>query len=220
MKKNRMMRAASALLIAVLLTTSAISGTFAKYVTSKTGTDTARVAKWGVEITANGETFAEKYKTDDSVFTETYSVISTGKVVAPGTEGSMASMTLSGTPEVAARVTYTADLDLSDNWVVNGDFYCPLVIKVNDTAFDGRAYTSAADFEMSVENAIAAYSKSYAAGRDLSEVATDSLGVTWEWPFSTSEDNDKKDTALGNVAVTGDAATVSLTVNTTVTQID
>ena len=52
MRNNRMMRAASALLVAVLLTTSTISGTFAKYVTEKEVSDTARVAKWGVEIDA------------------------------------------------------------------------------------------------------------------------------------------------------------------------
>ncbi len=49
MKKNVMMRVASALLVAVLLTTCAISGTFAKYTTSATGSDSARVAKWGFE---------------------------------------------------------------------------------------------------------------------------------------------------------------------------
>ena len=47
MKKNTMMRVASALLVAVLLTTCAISGTFAKYVSSAETSDTARVAKWG-----------------------------------------------------------------------------------------------------------------------------------------------------------------------------
>ena len=219
MKKNVMMRLASFLLVAVLISTSAISGTYAKYVTEGTGTDTARVAKWGVTITANGETFAKEYATDDAVFTEANSVISTDKVVAPGTNGTMASMTLTGTPEVAVRVSYAAAFDVSDNWVVDGDFYCPLVVKVNGTAFDGRAYTSAADFELSVNNAIGAYSNDYPAGTDLSTVAADSLAVTWEWPFSTSAENDKKDTKLGDKAVAEDI-TVVLSVTTTVTQID
>ena len=43
MKKNKMMRLASFLLIAVLLTTSVISGTFAKYVTTDAQWDSARV---------------------------------------------------------------------------------------------------------------------------------------------------------------------------------
>lgn len=77
MKKNKMMRAASALLIAVLLTTCAVSGTFAKYTTSETGSDTARVAKWGVEVTAEGTMFADAYATDDTkITTITNSVVS------------------------------------------------------------------------------------------------------------------------------------------------
>ena len=47
MRKNRMMRLASVLLVLCLLTTSVISGTFAKYVTTVGGRDEARVARWG-----------------------------------------------------------------------------------------------------------------------------------------------------------------------------
>lgn len=54
MKKNRMLRMASALLILTLLTTSVIGGTFAKYVSEGSVSDTARVAKWGVEIKTSG----------------------------------------------------------------------------------------------------------------------------------------------------------------------
>ena len=62
MKKNRMMRLASILLICVLLTTSVISGTFAKYVTADTGSDNARVAKWGVELIVTGDNlFSNSY---------------------------------------------------------------------------------------------------------------------------------------------------------------
>ena len=62
MKKNKMMRIASVLLVAVLLSTCVISGTFAKYTSSATSTDTATVAKWDitvedVELGATTETF-------------------------------------------------------------------------------------------------------------------------------------------------------------------
>ena len=227
MKKNRMMRLASLLLVLVLMTSSVVGGTFAKYVTSGTGTDSARVAKWGVTVTANGTTFANEYDTDDAVFTEAKSVISTDKVVAPGTDGDMVSMVLGGTPEVAVRVTYTGNFDISDNWLDgNGDFYCPLVITIKNgvsdagVKFDGRAYTDAATFEQSVNNAIGAYSKDYPAGTDLSGLGNDSLDITWEWPFSTSAENDVKDTDLGNQASVDNYATVTVAVTTTVTQIN
>ena len=48
--KNRFLRLASGLFVLCLITTSVISGTYAKYVTGDNGNDTARVAKWGVEI--------------------------------------------------------------------------------------------------------------------------------------------------------------------------
>ena len=79
MKKNVMMRLASFLLVAVLISTSAISGTYAKYVTADEGTDTARVAKWGVEIEAESfGMFDTNYATDDdnATFEGTYSVSS------------------------------------------------------------------------------------------------------------------------------------------------
>ena len=44
MKTNKMMRIASVLLVAVLLTTCVISGTFAKYTTTVSATSTANVA--------------------------------------------------------------------------------------------------------------------------------------------------------------------------------
>ena len=53
MKKNRIMRLASILLVCVLLTTSVISGTFAKYTTSQDASDSARVAHWGFNAAAD-----------------------------------------------------------------------------------------------------------------------------------------------------------------------
>lgn len=224
MKKNRMMRLASGLLVAVLITTSMISGTFAKYVTTAEGSDKARVAKWGVTVTAAGTTFAKEYDTHDTDVkaTITKSVISTENVVAPGTSGSMAEITLAGTPEVAVNVSYKADLALSTNWVGNsGDYYCPLIITVEGTRLNGADYTSTVAFETAVENLIAGYSKNYGPKTNLStDVGTENISISWEWPFSTGDDNDLNDTALGNQAVLGNAATIELTVKTTVTQID
>ena len=149
MKKNMMMRLASVLLVATLLSTCAISGTFAKYVTSAESTDTARVAKFGVVITANGDTaFAKNYK--DVTGDDGTQVVSDVNVVAPGTKGSLASMTLTGTPEVAVKVTYAATLTLTD-WTVDEADYCPIVFKVNDTTITN--VTNVAELKAAVEEA-------------------------------------------------------------------
>ena len=230
MKKTKLMRAALLLLVLTLITSCFVGGTFAKYTTSKTGSDTARVAKWGVEITANGATFAHKYTTDDQsvVATIANSVVSSREqdmVVAPGTRGNMVGMTITGTPEVAVRVNYRAEFKV-ENWTVDGDgntrkFYCPLQIKVGSTTIDGTKFDSKDLFEAAVNAEISTYSKNYAAGTDLSTASVTTPSVSWEWPFSVTAADDADDTKLGNLAANAaKVPTVSLTVTTTVEQID
>lgn len=225
MKKTGFMRAALLLLVLTLITSCFVGGTFAKYTTSASGTDTARVAKFGVQIRANGGTFAKEYATDDTgvVGTIAKSVVSTNKkVVAPGTRGDMAKMTLSGTPEVAVRVGYTAHVTVSD-WIVDGVFYCPITIKVNgkdgNLVIHGLDYTDAGQFARAVENEIAAFSANYAAGTDLSTAGVTAPEVSWEWVYEANDglQNNEMDTALGNAAT---PATITLEIETTVTQID
>ena len=52
MKKSKTMRAASFLLVLTLMTSCFVGSTFAKYTTTATGTDTARVARWGFTTTS------------------------------------------------------------------------------------------------------------------------------------------------------------------------
>lgn len=231
MRKNWTMRAAGLMLALVLITSCFVGGTFAKYTTAATGNDSARVAKFGVTITANGSMFAEEYATDDATVKGTIakSVVSStrDKLVAPGTKGDMVKMTLAGAPEVAVKVSYNATVTLDENWKYsdgeNEEFYCPLVFTINgdtENKIDGKDYTTAAELKAALEDAIAGYSKNYIANTNLSNQGTDSLAISWEWPFSTSEENDVKDTYLGDQAAAGNAATVSVEVTTTVTQID
>ncbi|MGN0648677.1 MAG: hypothetical protein ACI4J3_08625 [Oscillospiraceae bacterium] len=223
-KKNNALRAASTLLVAVLLSTCAISGTFAKYVTSGSGTDSARVAKWGVTISATGATFAQTYATDDTSFTlAANTVVSANedKVVAPGTSGDMAAFELTGTPETAVRVSFAGTLELGNKWVdATNHYYCPIEITVGDTTFKGTNYANADAFEAAVNAKIVTYTKDYEANTDLSGISADAPKVSWSWPFYISAENDVKDTYLGDQAAAGNAATISLSVTATVTQID
>ena len=235
-KKNWTLRAAVLMLALVLITSCFVGGTFAKYVTSGSGTDSARVAKFGVTVTANGDVFAKEYDTNDQTVVGTIakSVISTDKVVAPGTtsNGDFVAATITGTPEVAVRVSYKLDaatLQL-ENWKdADDEFYCPLVFRVKNnngnTVISGMEFQTAEAMKAALVNAVAAYTKDYAPGTDLSGKAAETLTISWEWPFETGADGDKpannvKDTFLGDEAAAGRAATVSLTLATTVTQID
>ena len=202
-----------------LITTCAISGTFAKYTTSGSVTDTARVAKWGVTVATvtDGNMFAKTYaKNDDSFTLDTNTVVhASNDLVAPGTTGTLTSISVTGTPEVAVKVTYSATLELGENWMVDGNFYCPIVFKVGDTEIkQDDINNTATKLEDAVKAAIDAYTKSYAAGTDLSAATDVAPSISWTWAFSG---DDAKDTALGNLAT---APTIKLTVNVTVTQID
>jgi len=115
MKKNTVMRVFALILVLTLMSTCAISSTFAKYVTRAQGEDVARVAKWGVVVSVDGGAFADKYAATDKAYLDDggeYSVVSSvegEQVVAPGTSAKEADMalvaTVKGTPEVATRYT-------------------------------------------------------------------------------------------------------------------
>jgi len=235
MKKNTMMRVASTLLVAVLLTSCVISGTFAKYVTSATGTDSARVAEFGVRITANGETFTDTYQGIEAGWTSEYTVDGEDEdVVAPGTSGDMVKMTLTGSPEVAVRVTYEATVFDLDGWTLYDGTteYCPIVFTINDKTYGtndtdatNKSATVAA-LEVAIKSAIAAFSKEYDPNTNLTGVGGDALAISWSWAFDV---NDVNDTILGDkaagIAEDGSSmakapATIAITIKTTVTQID
>ena len=245
MKKNLMMRIASILLVCVLATTCGISGTFAKYVTTGSGSDSARVAKWGVTIADNfSTTFLNEYTKHSSIVggTDSLSVKSSVDVVAPGTNGSLADFTIAGTPEVDVNVTYVATLDIAGDWLASfepdnsvDDEYCPLIFTVQigtdpakelyigGTDTEGNAIDNIVELENAVKVAIEKAVKYYDAGSNLALIAND-LAVSWRWDFESSlvaNKNDYNDTDLGNWELYGNTQpTVTLSIEVTVTQVD
>lgn len=216
MKKNNTMRIAAGLAVAALLSTCLVSGTYAKYTTSDSSTDTAQVAKWGVKVAADGgHAFSDKYAKDDQASTITGdSVVAQGSydVVAPGTTGTFKAATVSGKPEVAVRVDNTAEVTLTGWTIDTNTFYCPLTFKVNGTAVNTSTCTTAKQVEDAVKAAVAGTSKDYEAGTDLS--ADNSAKIEWAWAF---DGDNTSDTKLGDLTT---APTINISVTTTVTQID
>lgn len=228
-KTSKLTKAAAALAVLALGTSCFVGGTFAKYTTSKSGSDSARVAAFGVTLTADGSTFADTYAKDDTTAKSTIvnSVVSTDKadVVAPGTKGDVAMVTISGTPEVAVKVTYELDNFVLTGWELADDtFYCPIVIKVGETEIAGSDYTSADDFKAAIKAEIEDETAQYPPNTKLDD--EDYVDITWSWPFETGStaaekaENDVKDTYLGNQAAEGNASEIELSIKTTVTQID
>ena len=110
MKKNKRMRTASGLMIAALLTTSMISGTFAKYTTADAAQDSARAAKWGVNLGISGSLYGDAYAGADSntIVSNTDSSV-TVKSSAAGTR------LLPGRPTAYSRLLFPHLFDEKEN---------------------------------------------------------------------------------------------------------
>ncbi len=216
MKKNLMMRIASVVLVLTLLSTCAISGTFAKYVTTVSGEDDARTAEWSIAAgdTWATETFSIKY---DSA--ENFSVDGgDAKVVAPGTTKT-ATYSLTGAPEVDYQVTfdftatndiylgagsysYPAPYDTSMNvTMAENDKYYPITWTVKLSAdkadVSGTAALTKGDNTFTNLAAVAAAINATKLDYKANEECDVTLTLTWNWAIG---DGNAKDTALGNLA--------------------
>lgn len=136
-KANKPLRAAGILLLATMLTTCMTAGTFAKYTTSASGSDSARVAKFGVITQVDGTLFGEEYASytdgdqpigysaDTKTGTVQVNAQGTNDVVAPGTKNDTGlAVAVTGTPEVDVQVDTTI---ATQNIYLNAGSYATLV---------------------------------------------------------------------------------------------
>ena len=247
MKKNAMMRIASVLLVAVLLTTCSISGTFAKYVSEASGEDSARVAYWGWDVdstlTIDG-LFANAYEADVATTgtpTEVNSFVEgdESNLIAPGTKGSATfsfrytenATELASTAIPAPEVDYSFDITVTGNcdeliqdnkniiWFLDGD---PADDNVNAQG-TWLALKGALEALDGNDNGAAVYEAGNLPA-NFGVGATHTIG--WEWVFTGNEtytvgsetlSQDEYDTYMGNM---DDLDDVSITITITATQIN
>lgn len=218
MKKNKMMRAASALLVAVLLTTSVISGTFAKYVTNVSANATARVAKWGFENTAISfdDLFSTTYVTDGTVITgNSVASSNTDELIAPGTKGAATFSFVYNDENAKPEVAYSFVVDASEST-------CATEIQENTSirwCLDDENYDLTWEQLLDEINALDG-DKTYGPN----ELPTgfghdDSHTIRWQWKFYENDSADAKDTEMGNLATSTDLK-VYLKISVTATQLD
>lgn len=168
-KRNNASKIVLFLLIAVVLTTCAISGTFAKYVSEATGSDNATVAKWSFKFAGSDIVTSDTFTIDlfkDSYIdgSTTYVDGNSKKVVAPGTTGSV-----SFDVENASQVLASYEVDFT--------------------------VTKAAGIpiQFSTDNATWSTDLGDVAEKQLAIGGTDTLTIYWKWVTDT----DAADTALG-----------------------
>ena len=186
------------LLILCVLATGAFIGTLAKYVTSQGVTDSANVAKFGLNIPTAINLFSDSY-------TNVKADVDGNRIIAPGTEGQY-KFEVTGTSEVAYKVSADIMITYSEEW----DGYAPLLFSINGTEWTDDLE----EFQTNLSNALA--SEIMAPGDAYASTQT----IHWKWPYHVSAELDIKDTEMGAIAATGTAPQVTVNIQVTATQVD
>ena len=197
MKKNFAMRIAACLLVVTMLSLCMVSYTYAKYTTGIKGTSSiTMIAKWGInlELVTDGNIYDDDKTTDDVVNCS----VKNAYFAAPGTHKKIATVKLTGTPDVAYAINVVPAIKL-EGWVVgDNEVYCPLVFTVGNEQFqiDDTITTTDALIKAvgeAIETALC--EGNHKAGEAIADTAAD-LEISWTWAFETG--NDAKDTELAN----------------------
>lgn len=197
MGKNKTMKMILITLLIAMIALVLVSGTYAKYTSSASGSDTARVAKWsftvgGTDIVAENTFTFDLFKTikDTDGKTETDVVSANAdKVIAPGTSGSF-DLVLENKSETSAKygITYT----------VTNTASIPVQFSVN-----GKDWTDnlANVVESDTDTKLAANNE------------TKTITIQWKWAY---DGDDTTDVNLGKVGT----AKLIVQADVTATQID
>lgn len=194
MKKNKAMRLASALLVLTLLTTCAISSTFAKYVTEAKGSDKARVAYWGFD--QNAVTEIDLFDGEYTNVKASGEVDGFSNVIAPGTKKSTTfafgytnyKTDKITAPEVAYKFTVTPTITGDhDSLDANANFKWTLA--KGDTA--AIEYNTVDELLAAIKalSGDATGTKEYAAGHlpNAFTSANETYTIGWKWDFQDKD---------------------------------
>ena len=191
MKKNRLFILGIFTVMVALVSLSLVSGTWAKYTSTVSGEDSARVAKWAFTTVDLG---AQEVEFDLFNSTGDYNNVAAndGSLIAPGTSGSF-SFSVKNESEVNAvyTVAYTSN-----------EAGVPLVFST-----DGSSWVGTLE-ELNVT------------GAAFNMDQTVNITVHWKWAFEGGEAagwQDSNDTSLGTA---GTLAEPTVNISLTFTQVD
>ena len=193
-KRSIMIRVMAVLSVVMMFTICFVGGTFAKYTSSGSGSDTATVAKWdikvgGTNITTNDTFTFDLFKTitdSDLNSSETDMNPVDGSIIAPGTSGKF-------------------DIEIKNDSQVNAKYSIDYTV-TNNGNIPVQFSTDGATWKTDINEL------------DVSDVAIDigaekTVTVRWKWAF---DGNDITDTTLGSAG----AATLTVAAAVTATQVD
>lgn len=202
MKKIRNIFVVTLVLLSVI-SMGSVAGTYAKYTSSETDTDTARVAKWDVKI-GNDATFAFNLfdtilDSDDSAETDVKDGKPTENIIAPGTKGAF-SIDITNDSEVNANLLASFKETNTSN--------IPLQYRLSYNGTAGDWEDSIADLEVPDNTYLP-----FEPGATNANKGT--IKIEWQWVYEKGADqtaidaNDLADTTLG------EAGTATVTVEAT-----
>ena len=197
MKDNKLVKVFLIALLIVMVGLILVSGTYAKYTTKFTGSDTATVAKFKVSSNTTAETF-DLFKTAKEVDGTTADAEVVNGKVAPGTGGKF-DIQLTNDSEV--KVHYAISLKETNESNIPIEY-----------SLDGTTYVTAANFA-SVSAADLAIGST-----------TQTVSVYWRWAFegkdSTNYKTTQTDTTDYTLGTASTAPTVKVEASTVFTQVD
>ena len=200
MKKSRIF---SALLVLALLSTCVIGGTFAKYTSSATGSDTARVAKWSIKLNtaqiATGSTEAVTISLFDTIYDSNgtdeetdVAKIADHKIIAPGTSGKF-------------------EINILNDSEVNAKY--DMTFTTSTAAIPVQFSTDGSDWKTTISDC-------NLTNQDLDMSTTPvTTTVYWKWEYEVGAAHDVVDTTLG-IAAREAAQELTVNVAITATQVD
>ena len=203
MEKNKTMKMISITLLLVMIALVLVSGTYAKYTSTASGSDSARVAKWTFKVGDADITTSNTFKFDlfktikEADGTSNEDDVTGSKVIAPGTGGSFA-IVLKNESEVSAKygIKYT----------VTNDNEIPVQFST-----DGKTWSK------SLTDVAASDTDTKLAANN----GTKTITVQWKWAYedtneSTKAASEAKDLELGKDGT----ATISVSAEVTATQVN
>lgn len=241
---NKKMSVLGILLMAVVVTSYSVSGTYAKYVSDVSVADEARVAKWQIGLAKDSMQTMDLFKSsytygENGVVVKALNDANakTNKLVAPGTKGQY-TFALTGIVET----NYTIDVAIVDektgNTVVLTEQELNPESATNDVAYNPLKFYLSSDSTVNIDDvanddlltfeqlktALTNLYKDEAGNKivykpgKVSKTNTTQT-IYWKWDFSTGTENDKLDTKLGQaIAADVTSKTVKLGLKITAEQ--
>lgn len=182
----------SIVLIVSLLSTALFSVVFAGYSVSDSKTAYAVVSAFGVTVTVDNTGATSESK----------------QAMAPGGSGTLISVTASGTPSVAANISYTITEVQLGTWTADSAFYCPVVFNVFGTQINGAEYQSADALIEAIEAVTYANDPESPLAADTALGNTHNKTISWTWAKDTNADKDNQLTAAATIQISVTASIV------------